>query len=193
MKILGSNPDKEEIKGYVANHYFPDKDGLTKEDQILQMQIIILKESTWNQFYSIGNKKDYPNLQLHPYDWGLTQMSDPQPPFEWIWNWKTNINAGVHHLYSVGYIEADMVYEQQKRKGGNGDIRYFSQDELLKLTSQRYKGWWYYIEWIPGDPKYGKKGYWRENSVKDWKKFRNDFWNKYEKIKAGNPDPSWGW
>ena len=193
MKILGDNPDKEAIKGYVANHEFPHNDVVNRDDQILQMQIIILKESTWNQFYSTGNEKGYPNLQLHPYDWGLTQMSDPQPPFEWIWNWKTNINAGVHHLYSVGYLEAGTVYEQQKRKEGNEDIRYFNHDELLKFTSQRYKGYWYYVEWIPGNPRTGDTGYWRENNVKKWKKYGNDFWDKYGKIKAGNPDPSWGW
>jgi hypothetical protein len=190
IKILGKDQiDKQDIKNYIATHYYPPNSVVPPNDQILQMQIIVLKESTWKQFKNNG----YPNVKYHPHDWGLTQMSVSRPPIDWLWNWKANINAGIHHLYSVGYAEANELYNQERIKKANKDIRYFNHDELLKFTSQRYKGWWYYVEWIPGNPKYGKKGYWRENSVEDWKAYGIDFWDKFGKIKAGNPDPSWGW
>lgn len=186
MKILGTNGENnvQVVNDYIANHEFPEIDldlseEVTLQDQRKQMQIIVQLESSHFQFYDERylwkphgpNDVGYPNIQTNDdgvLDWGLCQIHEPEPPISWIWNWKININQGIHFLWTE-------KFEQMKRDGWDGgfyeikerllkkgiEVRNLNREDFLKWLSQRYKAGQYYINYVPG--KKDKEGYWVPN------------------------------
>jgi hypothetical protein len=197
--VLGDNPDKQIIKDYIANSEFPEIDLplseiVTEADQILQMQIIVLKESTWKQFKSTGDRIGYPNVNPKPHDWGLCQLSKPDPTIKEIWNWKENINSGIHFLWGTGY---DEKYYQVKKEF-NSLKKLFTKDgkvprnpnrkEFLIMLSQRYKRGFCYDIYKYGNLK-GEKGYYDRSEDVPYKDYEygDDFWKKFEDVEDGPP------
>ncbi|MDT3695165.1 MAG: hypothetical protein ROY99_02160 [Ignavibacterium sp.] len=181
MKILGSNGDNNEqmVKDYINAHEFPQpidlplSEPVTLQDQRKQMQVIIDKESFYFQFLEERylpypyNSDDYyyPNMNPNPHDWGLCQLSVSEPSLSVIWNWKTNINAGIHHLWSEKFSQLKRdglgggFYEIKERFHNKGiEIPNLNRKEFLIWLAQRYKGGQYYMDYTPG--KKGEKGNW---------------------------------
>jgi hypothetical protein len=209
MKILGENPEKQAIKDYIANHEFPIIDlplseTVTVDDQILQMQILIMKESTWFQFKDERDEyHNYPadewgynNMNPNPHDWGLCQLSKPNPTIEEIWNWKKNINSGIHFLWGQGndekyhQVKAQFDYLKEKFTKDGKVPRDPNREEFLTMLSQRYKRGYCYDSYEEGDGKGKKPRYYRSESVKyDDYEYGEDFWKKFEDVDNGPPYP----
>ena len=202
-KILGLNPDKQIIKDYMAAHYFPPIDmplseTVTDDDKILQMQIIVLKESTWRQFIPYNTSEaDYP--LLIGTDWGLCQLHKSNPTIDELWHWKKNINSGIHILWGNGY---DEKYHMIKTKFSNikklfakdGKVpRDPNREEFLKMLSHAYNSNYYYATYEYGIK--GKKGKYIEdklvvNNRKEHKPvYGDDFWTKFKDVEDGAPYP----
>ena len=188
MKILGTNGENnvQIVNDYINTHEFPEIDlplseAVSTEDQRKQMQKIVQLESTYFQFKDERDEYHnyppdewgYPNAQRNSgkaADWGLCQLNDWEPSLGVIWNWKTNINAGIHFLWTE-------KYEQLKRDGWGGgfyeikekllkegiEVRNLNRQEFLLWLTQRYHGGQYYNGYTPGNKK-GEKGTWVVNS-----------------------------
>lgn len=201
-KILGRNPDKQIIKDYIAAHYYPPilmplSETVTEDDQKLQMQIIVLKESTFRQF------KPQPGYTLvDGTDWGLCQLHKSNPTVKELWHWKENINSGIHILWGDGY---DEKYHITKTRFSNmkklftkdGKVpRDPNREEFLKMLSHAYNSDPYYTVYEYGSK--GKKGKYKESDevVQDRKDnievYGDDFWTKFTDVEDGAPYPS-GW
>jgi len=204
MKILGSNGDKEIIKEYVANSDFsqpidlPLIGAVSEQDKILQMQILIMKESTWFQFKDERDEyHDYPayewgynNMNPNPHDWGLSQLSISEPSLGIIWNWKENIIAGINHLWNEKYPIAKRLFRDIKKKFRDEEtvIRDPNRKEFLIMLAQLYKGGAYYDSFKFTKGTTGE--YDRKTDKKDIDYgYGFDFWNKFEDVYNGAPYP----
>jgi hypothetical protein len=207
MKILGENPEKQTIKDYIANHEFPEIDmplseAVTEDDQILQMQILVMKESTWFHFKDErdeyhnypANEWGYNNMNPNPYDWGLSQLSIAQPSLGVIWDWKENINAGIHHLWGTGkdekYPMAKRIFKAIKKKFKDEGlvIRDPNRTEFLTMLAQLYKGGAYYdtFKFTKGtDGEYDRE----IDIIGIDYGYGVDFWKKFDDVDNGPPYP----
>ena len=201
--ILGHNPDKQTIKEFIANQQFPEIDlplsgTVTEDDQILQMQILVMKESTWfhfkderDEFHNYpADEWGYNNMNPNPHDWGLSQLSIAEPSLGVIWNWKVNINAGIHHLWSEKYPIAKRLFRTIKTKfKRDGEvIRDPNREEFLTMLAQLYKGGAYYdsFQFTKGtNGKYDRK---KEIKAIDYG-YGYDFWEKFDDVHNGPPNP----
>jgi hypothetical protein len=167
--ILGDNPvDKTPVVNYL--------DTKLQEPKLKQMKVIVYKENSWKQFKSNGYcKVRYYGSDAAP-DWGMCQLNKETPTIGEIWNWKENVNSGITHL-DFCYTDTDDFYNRRKEK--HPDAVYFTNDELLIMTAQRYNKGRYYADWIPYNPKTGEQGHWRKNRDSRFYKYGDDFWYKY--------------
>lgn len=202
MKILGTNDENnvEVVNNYIDNHEFPEIDldlseQVTLQDQRKQMQIIVEKESSHFQFFDTRytykphgpNDVGYPNTQRNlnkAADWGLCQLNDWEPSLGVIWNWKTNINAGIYFLWTEKYeqLKRDYVgggfYEIKERLHKEGiEVPNLNRKEFLIWLSQRYKGGQYYIDYDPEKIEDGVKGAWIPNPKHRY--YGDDFWIRF--------------
>jgi|WetSurMetagenome_2_1015567.scaffolds.fasta_scaffold04994_6 hypothetical protein len=205
--ILGINPDKQIIKDYIANHEFPEIDmslseTVTEDDQILQMQILVMKESTWFHFKDERDEyHNYPadewgynNMNPNPHDWGLSQLSIAEPSIGVIWDWKVNINAGIYHMWGTGtdekYPIAKSLFRTIKKKFKRDGkvIRDPNRKEFLTMLAQLYKGGAYYDSF-----KFIKGTNGKYNRIIDIKGidygYGVDFWEKFDDVDNGPPNP----
>lgn len=78
--ILGKNPAKADVITFVSS--LPDTIGFDK---------IIEQESHFKNFIERDNEP----VVAGDAGFGLTQMTNPKPTYEQVWNWKENVKAGV--------------------------------------------------------------------------------------------------
>jgi len=198
MKILGTNGvnNVQIVNDYINTHEFPEIDlplsePVSLEDQRKQMQKIVQLESTYFQFKDERDAyHNYPpdewgynNTQRNSgkaADWGLCQLNDWEPSLGVIWNWKTNINAGIHFLWTEKYeqLKRDSwgggFYEIKEKLLKEGiEVRNLNRQEFLTWLTQRYHGGQYYIGFDPGKSEDGKKGSWIPNP--DHHKYGHEF------------------
>ncbi|HQI42337.1 MAG TPA: hypothetical protein PK665_14670, partial [Ignavibacteriaceae bacterium] len=199
MKILGTNDENnvQVVNSYINGHEFPTIDlplseQVSLEDQRKQMRIIVEKESSHFQFFDTRytykphgpNDVGYPNTQRNAgkaADWGLCQLNDWEPSLGVIWNWKTNINAGIHLLW--GTDSQFHKYAQVKKKFArlkeefteNGKVpRDPNRKEFLLMLAQRYKRGFYFTGYEHGNSK-GEKGHYVKTKNEKWFEYGDDF------------------
>ena len=121
VKIQGTNPASADLTSFLAT--------LANS---LGFDRIILKESGGKHFNQSGEPvKSFDN------GYGLCQLTTPVPTFEQVWNWKSNVQAGLA-LYASKQVAAKSYLSQ----GG----RTFTQDQLKYETVCRWNGGSYH-EW----------------------------------------------
>lgn len=203
MKILGSNGDNnvQMVKDYINAHDFPQpidmplSEEITIQDQRKQMQIIVQKESSFFQFFDTRyefmphglDDIGYPNMNPNPHDWGLCQLSIAEPSFGIIWNWKTNINEGIHYLWGTDkdekFAQVKAKFEEIKKdyEKDYGVIpRDPNREEFLKMLIQRYKRGYYYIDYNHTDGSKGKRGEYVRTEKRKHYEYGEDFWSKFD-------------
>lgn len=198
MKILGTNGvnNVQIVNDYINTHEFPEIDlplsePVSLEDQRKQMQIIVEMESSHFQFYDTRytykphgpNDVGYPNTQRDSSkaaDLGLCQLNDWEPSLGVIWNWKTNINAGIHVLW--GDETSDEKYRILKRKFNKIKDKHkdaevsLTRKEFLIWLTQLYHAGHYYTDFIPGNKK-GERGSWKLDP--EYSSYGDKFCNKF--------------
>ena len=197
-KILGANDTNnvQVVNNYINGHEFPVIDlqlsePVSLEDQRKQMRIIVEMESSDFQFFDTRytykrhgpNDVGYPNTQRNlggAADWGLCQLNIWEPSLGVIWNWKENINAGIHFLWTEKYeqMKRDYIgggfYEIKERLHKNGiEVPNLTRKEFLIWLTQRYHKGQYYTEFDPGKLEDGKKGSWTISSK--YRSYGDDF------------------
>ncbi|HSD64161.1 MAG TPA: hypothetical protein VLB50_10195 [Ignavibacteriaceae bacterium] len=185
-KILGTNDESnvQVVNNYINDHDFPAIDlplsePVSLEDQRKQMQKIVEMESSHFQFFDIRytykrhgpEDVGYPNTEVNEdgvLDWGLCQIHKKEPSLGVIWNWKENINAGIHFLWVEKYEQLKRDYNgggfyeiKEKLLKEGIEVRNLNRKEFLLWLTQRYHGGQYYKDYIPA--KKDKAGYWEPN------------------------------
>lgn len=108
--ILAKNPDEARVKTFLAT--LEDVKGFDK---------LLAQESKFKNFI---NADGYPVVAFDG-GYGMTQMTNPAPTFEQVWNWKENIKGGAG-LYKSKQAIAKKYLSKQKRT---------YTDEQLKLET----------------------------------------------------------
>ena len=132
VRILGTNPSKEQIKSYIAT--FDDAPGFDR---------IIAKESTYKQFIDADSEP----VVAFDGGYGLTQLTNPKPRYEDAWNWKANLRTGIE-LYRAKRREA-----KNYLSGGKNGKRTYTEDQLQLETWCRWNSGSYH-EWDEGNKKW---------------------------------------
>ncbi|WP_157977862.1 hypothetical protein [Paraburkholderia kururiensis] len=78
--VLGKNPAKEDVVAFISA--MPNTLGFDK---------VIDQESHFKNFINADNEP----VVAGDRGYGLTQMTNPAPSYEQVWNWKENVKAGV--------------------------------------------------------------------------------------------------
>jgi hypothetical protein len=119
ISIVGTNPTEQEVLTYLA----------TKPDRGI-MERIVRHESRFRQFRDSGEP-------LGSFDggFGLTQLTNPAPRLEEMWNWKRNIDAGLRVL-------AEKRAQALTFFATSGSAP--TEDQLLRETVSRWNGGSYY-------------------------------------------------
>jgi hypothetical protein len=207
MKILGDNGQNnvQMVKDYITAHDFPHpidmplSEEVTLQDQRKQMQVIVDKESSYFQFleeryhpWPYGSDDfGHPNTQRNSGgapDWGLCQLNLWEPSLGVMWNWKTNINAGIHFLWGTDfnihkYAQVKREFNRLKKKYTDKDIvvRDPNRKEFLLMLSQHYKRGFYFVGYVQGNPRKNEQDRWDKTSI--WKNYEygDDFWTRFDK------------
>ncbi|WP_374403618.1 hypothetical protein [Niveibacterium sp.] len=120
VEVKAKNPSADDIKAFLAKQ--PDAAGF---DRLLEQE---------SGFKHLINADGQPVVAFDK-GYGLTQMTNPAPSFEQVWNWKENLLAGVK-LYQQKQKLAKAFLSQSKRT---------YTDEQLKLeTWSRWNGGGYH-------------------------------------------------
>ena len=125
IQIRGVNPSKDTVAQYIAE--LEDMDGFEK----------LLEQET--------NTKHFINLDGEPiaaFDkgYGITQMTNPAPSYEQVWNWKANILGG-------SGVYKDKVLAAKKYLGQQGRI--YTEEQLQHEIFSRWNGGSYH-QWDEG-------------------------------------------
>lgn len=120
--VLGKNPAKEDVVSFVAT--LPDTIGFDK---------VIDQESRFKHFINADNEP----VVAGDSGYGLTQMTNPAPNYEQVWNWKENVKIGVK-LFQDKQSKAKLLLKAHP----------YTQDQLLRETFGLWNGSKYY-EWNP--------------------------------------------
>lgn len=125
VTIEGQNPTLEQVSTYMGG-----LEGLESFDKLLAQET---------------QSKHFIELDGHPvvsFDqgYGITQMTNPAPSYEQVWDWKANILGGAT-VYREKMADA-------RRHLGKGD-RAYTDEQLLRETFSRYNGGFYH-EWDAG-------------------------------------------
>jgi hypothetical protein len=134
VKIIGTNPSKDDAITLLKT--IPDTDGFEK---------ILEQESKFKNFI------DFDSEPIVAFDngYGMTQMTNPAPSYEQIWNWKENLKGGTN-LYKSKQKEAKGWLSTQKRT--------YTSEQLRLETWARWNGGSYHVwdekakQWVR-DPK----------------------------------------
>ncbi|MFJ7004839.1 hypothetical protein [Pseudomonas putida] len=132
IQIRGVNPSKDTVAQYIAE--LEDMDGFEK----------LLEQET--------NTKHFINLDGEPiaaFDkgYGITQMTNPAPSYEQVWNWKANILGG-------SGVYKDKVLAAKKYLGQQGRI--YTEEQLQHEIFSRWNGGSYH-QWDEGSEKWIRK------------------------------------
>ena len=202
MKILGSNGDNNDqmVKDYINTQEFPQpidmalSEEVTIQDQRKQMQVIVEKESNYFQFFDERMQWNNPPPEKIGYtytntssDWGLCQLHTTEPSIAELWNWKANVNSGIHFLWGTDpsihkFAQVKNKFNKIKKlytkKGVN--VREPNKEEFLKMLAQHYHKGFYYTDYNPGKLEDGELGSWEETDITDWKNYGDDFWIRFQ-------------
>lgn len=120
--IQGQNPSRDSVAAYVAT--LEDLSGFEK----------LLEQETRSKHFI-----EFDNEPIVAFDkgYGITQMTNPAPSYEQVWNWKANILAG-------SSIYKDKVRIAKKYLGQAG--RTYTDDQLQHEVFSRWNGGAYH-EW----------------------------------------------
>lgn len=95
-----------------------------------------------------GAHEDEANEPVVAFDngYGMTQMTNPAPTYEQVWNWKENIKVGIK-LYQEkqGYAKKDLAGHP------------YTEDQLIRATFSRWNGSVYY-RWDESSKAWGPNG-----------------------------------
>ncbi|CAE6934673.1 hypothetical protein [Paraburkholderia domus] len=129
--ILAKNPIKTDVIAFVAS--LPDTLGFDK---------VIDQESHYKNVINADNEP----VVAGDAGYGLTQMTQPAPTYEQVWNWKENVKAGVR-LYQDKQAKAKKLLAAHP----------YTDDQLLRETSGLWNGSKYY-EWNPQTQAWERNG-----------------------------------
>ncbi|WDD91084.1 hypothetical protein Bsp3421_000978 [Burkholderia sp. FERM BP-3421] len=116
--ILGKNPSKDDVLTYLKA--IPNTVGF---------ELILEKESRFKNFINADSEP----VVAGDEGYGMTQMTNPAPSYEQVWNWKENIKAGAS------------LYQQKQREAINGFKGLpYTDDQLKRETFARWNGGSYY-------------------------------------------------
>src|SRR5690606_35843843 len=121
IQIRGRNPGQARVLSHLS--IIPNTTGFEK---------IIEKESSFRNFIDADGEP----LLSFDGGYGLTQITNPKPSFEQIWNWKENINSGCA-LYQEKQRAAKSFLGKNSRK--------YTIDQLKLETLSRWNGGSYHI------------------------------------------------
>lgn len=124
VRILGTNPSKEQIAKYIATF-----------DEIPGFERLIAQESKYKNFINA----DHEPVVAFDGGYGLTQLTNPKPTYEEAWNWKENIRAGVD-LYRTKQKEAKSYLS-----GGKKGKLFFTAKQLELETWCRWNSGTYHV------------------------------------------------
>ncbi|WP_042269918.1 hypothetical protein [Paraburkholderia heleia] len=116
--VLGKNPAKENVVSFIAT--MPNTLGFDK---------VVEQESHFKNFINADNEP----VVAGDRGYGLTQMTNPAPSYEQIWNWKENIKVGVK-LFQEKQSEAKDAFGHHP----------YTDDQLMRETFTRWNGGTYY-------------------------------------------------
>jgi len=97
--ILGKNPDESRVTALLA----------TLED-VKGFEKLLAQESKFKNFI---NADGYPVVAFDG-GYGMTQMTNPAPTFEQVWNWKENVKGGATLYKSKQAIAKKYLSKQQR-------------------------------------------------------------------------------
>ncbi|MET3701883.1 hypothetical protein [Citrobacter sp. UYEF32] len=132
VKIREENPSAEDVSSYINS--IENLEGFDK----------LLEQETRNKHFI-----NFDNEPVVAFDggYGITQMTNPIPTYEQVWNWKKNIDGG-----SDLYI--------QKRKNAQNylgkDGRTYTEEQLQHETISRWNGGAYH-EWNESEQQWQRK------------------------------------
>ncbi len=130
--IKGKNPTISKVKDYLKN--IPDTTGFDK---------LLEKESKGKHFINADNEP----IVAFDKGYGITQITNPHPNFEQIWNWKENIKIG-SDLYKHYQKDAKKMLDKHPP---------YTDEMLANETYGRWNGGGYYRwsaeqkQWIKND------------------------------------------
>jgi hypothetical protein len=133
VSIKGSNPTASGVKALLST--LPDSDGFDK----------LLEQETHFKHFIVADGQP---VVAFDKGYGLTQMTNPAPSFEQVWNWKENVKAGVG-LYQQKQALAKAHLSQQGRT--------YTSEQLRLETWTRWNGGSYFVwdsagkTWIRND------------------------------------------
>ncbi|CAB3768741.1 hypothetical protein GQ57_34540 [Burkholderia sp. MSh2] len=116
--ILGKNPAKDDVLNYLKA--IPNTAGF---------DLILEQESRFKNFINADNEP----VVAGDRGYGITQMTNPAPSYEQVWNWKENIKAGVA-LWQL----------KQKAAIASFDGVPYTEEQLRRETFTRWNGGSYY-------------------------------------------------
>lgn len=119
-KIKGKNPAQADVEALLTT--LQDTDGFSK---------ILAQESRFKNFIDADGEP----IVAFDHGYGMTQMTNPAPSYEQVWNWKENVKGGVS-LY------------QQKQKAAKTYLgqagRSYTAEQLRLETWSRWNGGGYH-------------------------------------------------
>ncbi|MES2615221.1 MAG: PAAR domain-containing protein [Bdellovibrionota bacterium] len=127
VKIRGTNPSQDQIKEY-----------LDKKNRGDWLYLIINQESRYKHF----DKSDEP-LTSFDDGYGLSQLTNPKPTYEKIWNWKLNLDSGLEVLYSKIQIAKHYLSTQGSKHPPASST--YTDEQLKRDTFSLYNGGHYYF------------------------------------------------
>lgn len=120
VKIIGSNPSEDQVAAYLKDK--TDGDTMVK---------LVRHESKFQQFRKNGEPvKSFDN------GYGLTQVTNPKPKFEEVFNWQLNLDAGLR-LYAIKKAAAIAYLSTDKRSYTDTQVQY--------ETICRWNGGYYHV------------------------------------------------
>ncbi|AMU08560.1 hypothetical protein A2T82_19905 [Burkholderia cenocepacia] len=127
--IVGTNPSKGAVLEFLK----------TQKDAV-GFDRVINQESHFKNFINADNEP----VVAFDNGYGMTQMTNPAPTYEQVWNWKENIKVGIK-LYQEkqGYAKNDLAGHP------------YTEDQLIRATFSRWNGSVYYRwdesskAWVP--------------------------------------------
>ncbi|MEM5426506.1 hypothetical protein [Paraburkholderia ferrariae] len=129
--VLGKNPIKEDVVAFVST--LPDTIGFDK---------VIDQESHFKHFINADNEP----VVAGDSGYGLTQMTNPAPNYEQVWNWKENVKVGVT-LFQDKQAKAKVLLKAHP----------YTQEQLSRETFGLWNGSKYY-EWNPQTQAWDRSG-----------------------------------
>lgn len=135
VTILGKNPAKEKILAF-----------LSTLDNIKGMEVLLRQESKFKHFIDVDNQP----IVSFDAGYGVTQMTNPAPSYQQVWDWKENIKVGAA-LYRLKQREAEAHLSQGKRT--------YTEEQLKLETWARWNGGVYHV-WDTNNKRWARNPKW---------------------------------